>query len=75
MPKNNYATEMNNNILASGIDIFFFFENVQYILIAIPYPPVIFDQKWEMNLIKTHVPQDWYLSKHNYTNLQLFLII
>ena len=44
----------------------FFFENAhQDILITIPPFPrlLFFDQKWEMNLIKTQVSPDWYISK------------
>ena len=38
-----------------------FAENAHHdIFIAIPLPLLIFDQKWEMNLIKTWVSQDWY---------------
>ena len=43
-----------------------FFENAhQDILITIPPFPrlLFFDQKWEMNLIKTQVSPDWYISK------------
>ena len=63
--------------LESGIDApppatnFFFFENThQDILIATPSTHLhvlIFDQKWEMNLIKIQASQDWYLSVYKIT--------
>ena len=51
--------------------IFFFFENThQDILIATPSTHLhvlIFDQKWEINLIKIQASQDWYLSVYKIT--------